>query len=86
MSTRDPAVDVWEEIEVERVSKGKGDRRFTSGNVGARTEPRFDHADISLWKFYNGKRFTLYLNTDEAYALSEALNALLDELDEEAGR
>lgn len=89
MSSHDPAVEIWEEISVERVSKGKGDRRYVSGNVGARTEPRFPHGDVSLWKFVGGQRFTLYLSFDEAYALSEALNALLDELDDErekAGR
>lgn len=67
------------------LTKGLGDRRFSKGSVGARTEPRFDQGDVSLWKFEGGQRYTLFLSTDEAYDLADALDSLLDYLDGDEG-
>lgn len=62
--------------------KGKEDHRVSKGNVGARTEPRFEHGDVSLWRFSDGQRYTLFMSVDEAYALADALDALLDYIEE----
>lgn len=59
------------------VHKGKDDHRIVKGNVGARTEPRFEHGDISLWRFSEGQRYTLFMGVEEAYDLAEALDELL---------
>lgn len=63
------------------VTKGKGDRRISKDNVGARTEPTFEHGDVSLWKFADGQRYTLYLSTDDAYDLADCLDKLLEDME-----
>ena len=62
------------------VTKGRGDRRISKGNVGARTEPKFEHGDVSLWKFVDGQRYTLYLSTADAYDLADCLDKLLGDI------
>ena len=44
------------------VHKGRGDHRVIKGQVGARTEPKFEHGDISLWRFSEGQRYSLFLS------------------------
>lgn len=60
------------------VNRGAGDRRFIKGNVGARTEPKLPHGDVSLWRFSEGQRYSLFLSLEDAYDLADALDALLD--------
>jgi hypothetical protein len=77
---------VPEEIEngVVYTRKGVGDHRFSKGIVGARSEPRFPHGDLSLWRFSpDGQRYTLYLTRSEAEDLMDALDALLERMDED---
>jgi hypothetical protein len=62
--------------------KGKADHRISKGNVGARTEPKFEHGDVSLWRFNDGQRYTLFMSIDEAYDLADALDALLAYIEE----
>lgn len=66
--------------------KGKADHRISKGNVGARTEPRFEHGDVSLWRFSDGQRYTLFMSVDEAYAIADALDALLAYIEESGYR
>jgi len=60
------------------VHKGRGDHRVIKGQVGARTEPKFEHGDISLWRFSEGQRYSLFLSMEDAYPLADCLDALLD--------
>lgn len=64
------------------VHKGRADHRVMKGTVGARTEPKFDHADVSLWKFAEGQRYTLFMSLEEAYDLADSLDALLEWVEE----
>lgn len=68
---------------VRMVSRGAGDRRFVKGDVGARTEPKLPHGDISLWRFSEGQRYTLFLSRQDAYDIADALDALLDYTEED---
>lgn len=62
---------------VRRVARGKGDRRYIKGDVGTRTEPKLPHGDVSLWRFSEGQKYTLFLSMDDAYNIADALDALL---------
>ena len=62
---------------VREVSRGRGDRRFIKGNVGARTEPKLPFGEMSLWRFSEGQRYTLFLSREDAYDLADALDAML---------
>lgn len=64
------------------INKGAGDRRFVKGNVGARTEPKLPHGDLSLWRFSEGQKYTLFLTLEDAYDLADALDALLEYVEE----
>lgn len=65
------------------VHNSKRDHRFVSGDVGARTTTgKFNHGDICLWRFSEGKQFTLYLPVSDAYQLAEMLDALLAYIEE----
>ena len=64
------------------VHKGRGDHRVFRGNVGARTEPRFEHGDISLWRFSEGQRYSLFLSIEDAQDLADALDELLNYVEE----
>lgn len=65
--------------------KGVGDHRLAKGLVGARSEPRFPRGDLSLWRFApDGQKYTLYLTRAEAEDLMDALDALLERMDEDA--
>ena len=64
------------------VHKGRGDHRVFVGNVGARTEPRFEHGDISLWRFNEGQRYSLFLSVEEAKDLADVLDELLAYVEE----
>lgn len=59
-------------------SKGRGDHRFLKRNVGARTEPKYPQGDVSVWRYHEGQRYSLYLSWEDAYDLADALDALLD--------
>lgn len=65
------------------VNRGAGDRRFVKGSVGARTEPKLPHGDLSLWRFADGQRYSLFLSIEDAYDLADALDALLDHIENE---
>lgn len=71
-----------QESKVRHVHKGRGDHRVLAGNVGARTEPKFPHGDISLWRFSEGQRYSLFLSMEDAYDLAEALDELLAYVEE----
>lgn len=60
------------------VHKGRGDHRVSKGTIGARSEPRFPQGDVSLFKFEDGQRYSLYVSWDEAFDLADALDALLE--------
>jgi hypothetical protein len=63
--------------------KGRGDHRISKGSVGARTEPKPTMpGDISLWRFVDGQRYSLFLTTGDAYDLADTLDALLDYIEE----
>lgn len=64
------------------VHKGRGDHRVFKGDVGARTEPRFEHGDVSLWRMDAGQRFTLFLSTDDFFDLLDAMEELADYIEE----
>lgn len=64
------------------VHKGIGDHRIMRRNVGARTEPKFPHGDISLWRFHEGQRYSLFLSVQDAYDIADTLDALLAYIEE----
>lgn len=60
------------------IHKGRNDHRIIKGNVGARLTPNFEHGDLLLWRFSDGQQFNLFMPIEDAYALADALDALLD--------
>lgn len=79
---RNPPIEI--ENEVVYTHKGADDHRFSKGQVGARSEPRFPHGDLSLWRFApDGQKYTLFLTYTEAEDLMDALEALLERMDDD---
>lgn len=62
--------------------RGKGDHRVYTGNVGARTEPKFPKGDVSLWRFEDGVKFTMFLPIEDLADLYACIVELLDHIDE----
>lgn len=60
--------------------KGRLDHRISKGMVGARLEDpnRVNGHDVSLWRFDEGQRYSLFLDIEAAYDLADCLDALLE--------
>ena len=66
------------EHRLRHVNKGSGDHRWIIGQVGARIEPKLEAGDVSVWRFSEGQRYSLFLSWEDAEDLADALDAMLE--------